>query len=161
MMPKCLTYAQAFPRVHCILLQYTKTLCSILLLTTRKTTSYYPSLTCSAEDSHKLTWQNKSGSTILHETGTNNKTVGAAREMLRRAPMLLSVINKNGETALFYAVRHGKTKIFKYLHDEVTRRIQGPDLRIFLQRDDKSTILHLAILSRNYCKFSFVHFLAL
>ncbi|KAM0049870.1 putative ankyrin repeat-containing domain-containing protein [Helianthus debilis subsp. tardiflorus] len=103
-----------------------------------------------AEDSHKLTWQNKSGSTILHETGTNNKTVGAAREMLRRAPMLLSVINKNGETALFYAVRHGKTKIFKYLHDEVTRRIQGPDLRIFLQRDDKSTILHLAILSRNY-----------
>ncbi|PWA54333.1 ankyrin repeat-containing domain-containing protein [Artemisia annua] len=102
-------------------------------------------------DSHKLTWQNSSGSTILHETGTNNKTVAAAKEMLRRAPMLLSMTNRQGETPLFYAARHGKTKIFKFLHDEVTRTNQGPDLKTFLIRDDKSTILHLAILSRNYC----------
>ncbi|PWA42679.1 ankyrin repeat-containing domain, PGG domain protein [Artemisia annua] len=101
-------------------------------------------------DSHKLTWQNSSGSTILHETGTNNKTVAAAKEMLRRAPMLLSMTNRQGETPLFYAARHGKTKIFKFLHDEVTRTNQGPDLKTFLIRDDKSTILHLAILSRNY-----------
>ncbi|KAK9065253.1 hypothetical protein SSX86_016636 [Deinandra increscens subsp. villosa] len=101
-------------------------------------------------DSHKLTWQNSSGSTILHETGTNNRMVDAAREMLRRAPMLLNMINKEGETALFYAARHGKTKPFKFLHDEVTRANQGPDLKIFLVRDDKSTILHLAILSKNY-----------
>ncbi|KAL8229559.1 hypothetical protein R6Q57_014459 [Mikania cordata] len=100
--------------------------------------------------SHKLTWQNSSGSTILHETGTNNQTVSAAREMLRRAPNLLSMVNKQGETALFYAARHGKTKIFKFLHGEVTRTNQGPDLKTFLLRDDKSTILHLAILSRNY-----------
>ncbi|KAK1412367.1 hypothetical protein QVD17_33565 [Tagetes erecta] len=101
-------------------------------------------------DSHKLTWQNSTGSTILHETGTNNKTVGAAKEMLRRAPMLLGMVNKQRETALFYAARHGKTKIFKYLHDEVRRTNQGPDLKTFLIRDDKSSILHLAILSRNY-----------
>ncbi|KAI3818889.1 hypothetical protein L1987_12710 [Smallanthus sonchifolius] len=103
-----------------------------------------------SSDSHRLTWQNSSGSTILHETGTNNKTVGAAREMLRRAPMLLSVTNKERETALFYAARHGKTKIFRFLHGEVTRTYQGPDLKTFLVRDDKSTILHLAILSGNY-----------
>ncbi|GJY72214.1 ankyrin repeat-containing protein [Tanacetum coccineum] len=101
-------------------------------------------------DSHKLTWQNSSGSTILHETGTNNKTVVAAKEMLRRAPMLLSMTNRQGETALFYAARHGKTKIFTFLHDEVTRTNQGPDMKTFLIRHDKSTILHLAILSRNY-----------
>nr|GEW04287.1 putative ribonuclease H-like domain-containing protein [Tanacetum cinerariifolium] len=101
-------------------------------------------------DSHKLTWQNSSGSTILHETGTNNKTVVAAKEMLRRAPMLLSMTNRQGETALFYAARHGKTKIFTFLHDEVTRTNQGPDMKTLLIRDDKSTILHLAILSRNY-----------
>nr|GEU63500.1 ankyrin repeat-containing protein At5g02620-like [Tanacetum cinerariifolium] len=101
-------------------------------------------------DSHKLTWQNSSGSTILHETGTNNKTVVAAKEMLRRAPMLLSMTNRQGETALFYAARHGKTQIFKFLHDEVTRANPGPDMKTFLVRQDKSTILHLAILSRNY-----------
>ncbi|CAH1423745.1 unnamed protein product [Lactuca virosa] len=101
-------------------------------------------------DSHKLTWQNNGGSTILHEAGTNNRTVVAAAEMLRRAPMLLSMSNKQGETALFYAARHGKTKIFKFLHDQVTKTNQGPDLKTFLLRDDRSTILHLAILSRNY-----------
>nr|KAJ0212750.1 hypothetical protein LSAT_V11C400181290 [Lactuca sativa] len=101
-------------------------------------------------DSHKLTWQNNGGSTILHEAGTNNRTVVAAAEMLRRAPMLLSMANKQGETALFYAARHGKTKIFKFLHDQVTKTNQGPDLKTFLLRDDRSTILHLAILSRNY-----------
>ncbi|KAJ0434594.1 putative ankyrin repeat-containing domain, PGG domain, ankyrin repeat-containing domain superfamily [Helianthus annuus] len=104
----------------------------------------------SATDSHKLTWTNKGGSTILHETATNNKTVDAAREMLRRAPMLLSISNKVGETPLFYAARHGKTKIFKYLHDEVCKSNQGPDLKTFLSRDDKSSILHLAVLSKNY-----------
>ncbi|KAI3818888.1 hypothetical protein L1987_12709 [Smallanthus sonchifolius] len=105
-----------------------------------------------SSDSHRLTWQNSSGSTFLHETGTNNKTVGAAREMLRRAPMLLSVTNKERETALFYAACHGKTKIFRFLHGEVTRTYQGPDLKTFLVRDDKSTILHVAILSGNYLK---------
>ncbi|KAI3765290.1 hypothetical protein L2E82_15320 [Cichorium intybus] len=101
-------------------------------------------------ESHKLTWQNSSGSTILHETATNNRTVDAAAEMLRRAPMLLGMSNRQGETPLFYAARHGKTKIFKFLHDQVTKTNQGPDLKTFLLRDDRSTILHLAILSKNY-----------
>lgn len=101
-------------------------------------------------DSHKLTWQNSGGHTMLHETGLNNKTVEGASEMLRRAPMLLGMTNRLGETALFTAALHGKSKIFKLLHDEVLRTTHGPDLKTFLQRDDKSTILHKAILSRNY-----------
>ncbi|KAL7604503.1 ankyrin repeat-containing protein At5g02620 [Lactuca sativa] len=101
-------------------------------------------------DTHKLTWQNNGGNTILHETGTNNKTVKVAVELLRRAPMLLNMTNKEGETALFYAARHGKTRPFRFLHDEVRRAIQGPDLATFLRRDDQFTILHIAVLSRNY-----------
>ncbi|KAL9992492.1 putative ankyrin repeat-containing domain superfamily [Helianthus debilis subsp. tardiflorus] len=103
-------------------------------------------------DSHKLTWQNSGGHTMLHETGLNNKTVEAAAEMLARAPMLLGMTNRLGETALFTAASNGKTKIFNLLHRQVCRTTQGPDLKTFLQRDDKSTILHRAILSRNYCK---------
>ncbi|KAL8229560.1 hypothetical protein R6Q57_014460 [Mikania cordata] len=101
-------------------------------------------------DNHKLTWQNSGGNTILHETATNNSTVEVAVEILRRAPMLLNMTNKEGETALFYAARHGKTKIYKFLHDAVGRTFDGPDLKIFLNRDDGFTILHIAILSRNY-----------
>lgn len=103
-------------------------------------------------DTHKLTWQNNGGNTILHETSTNNKTVKVAVELLRRVPMLLNMTNKEGETALFYAARHGKTKPFRFLHDEVSRAIQGPDLATFLRRDDQFTILHIAVLSRNYSK---------
>ncbi|KAI3732161.1 hypothetical protein L1987_63360 [Smallanthus sonchifolius] len=91
-------------------------------------------------DYHKLTWQNSGGNTILHETATNSKTVKVAKEILHRTPMLLNMINKEGETALFYAARH----------DEVGRAIEGPDLKTFHRRDDRFTILHIAILSRNY-----------
>ncbi|KAI3765288.1 hypothetical protein L2E82_15318 [Cichorium intybus] len=104
----------------------------------------------SVSDSHKLTWQNNGGNTILHETGTNNKTVEVAAEVLCRAPMLLNMINKEGETALFYAARHGKSNPFRFLHDEVSRSFQGLDKKLFLRRGDKFTILHIAVLSRNY-----------
>ncbi|KAJ0568290.1 putative ankyrin repeat-containing domain-containing protein [Helianthus annuus] len=102
-------------------------------------------------ESHKLTCQNIGGNTILHEASYNNKTVEAATVMLARAPMLLGMTNRLGETALFTAAASGKTEIFKLLHREVCRTIHGPALKSFLQRDhDKSTILHKAILSRNY-----------
>ncbi|KAK1412366.1 hypothetical protein QVD17_33564 [Tagetes erecta] len=103
-----------------------------------------------SSDTHKLTWQNGGGNTILHETGTNKRTVVVAKEILRRARMLLGMVNKEGETALFYAARHGKTNIYMFLHDEVGRTISGLDLKTFLRRDDRFTILHIAILSRNY-----------
>lgn len=105
-----------------------------------------------SSDTHKLTWQNSGGNTILHETGTNKRTVVVAKEILRRARMLLGMVNKEGETALFYAARHGKTNIYMFLHDEVGRTTSGLDLKTFLRRDDRFTILHIAILSRNYSK---------
>ncbi|KAL8201914.1 hypothetical protein R6Q57_011061 [Mikania cordata] len=99
----------------------------------------------------KLTWISSSGNTILHETTTNNGTVQAAREMLCRAPSLLMMTNKLGETPLFLAARHGKTKIFKFLGDEVETTVRkGANVETFLLRNDKSTILHVAILSQNF-----------
>ncbi|GKE22854.1 ankyrin repeat-containing domain, PGG domain protein, partial [Tanacetum coccineum] len=55
---------------------------------------------------HMLTIHNES---VLHSATTNNKTVGAAAEMLCRAPLLLTMKDKFGETALFRAARYGKT----------------------------------------------------
>ncbi|GJR88038.1 ankyrin repeat-containing domain, PGG domain protein [Tanacetum coccineum] len=107
----------------------------------------------SLNESHfdKLTWVNSSGSTILHETTANNGTVEAAREMLLRAPSLLTMTNKIGETPLFHAARYGKTKIFKVLCEEVEKAVRkGADLMTFLLRNDKATILHVAILSQNF-----------
>ncbi|KAJ0668450.1 putative ankyrin repeat-containing domain, PGG domain, ankyrin repeat-containing domain superfamily [Helianthus annuus] len=101
-------------------------------------------------DNYKLTWTNHGGNTVLHETGTNNKTVPVAEEILRRAPMLLDMTNREGETALFYAARHGKTKPYMFLHDEFCKGIDGQDLTDLLRRDDRFTMLHLAVLSRNY-----------
>ncbi|KAK9078860.1 hypothetical protein SSX86_002918 [Deinandra increscens subsp. villosa] len=105
----------------------------------------------------KLAWVNSSGYTILHEATTNNGTVEAAREMLCRAPSLLTMTNKIGETAFFHAARYGKTKIFKFLSDEVERTlVKGADVEMFLRRDDKSTILHVAILSQNFDLATFI-----
>nr|GEZ53896.1 ankyrin repeat-containing domain, PGG domain protein [Tanacetum cinerariifolium] len=48
-------------------------------------------------------------------------TVGAAAEMLCRAPSLLTMTDKLGETALFHTVRYGKTKISNFLEEQVIR----------------------------------------
>nr|GEW26296.1 3-ketoacyl-CoA thiolase 2, peroxisomal [Tanacetum cinerariifolium] len=48
-------------------------------------------------------------------------TVGAAAEMLCRAPSLHTMTDKLGETALFHAVRYGKTKISNFLEEQVIR----------------------------------------
>lgn len=104
----------------------------------------------------KFTLKNEAGNTILHATATNNKTVEAAAEMLRRAPSLLTMTDKLGETALFRAARYGKTKIFYFLKDQVTRKFPvDADLSAFLLRDNKASILHVAIHSENFRKFFF------
>ncbi|PWA51848.1 ankyrin repeat-containing domain, PGG domain protein [Artemisia annua] len=106
----------------------------------------------------KFTLTNESGSTILHAAATNNQMVGAAAEMLRRAPLLLTMKDKFGETALFRAARYGKTKIFHFLEDQVRREFPaGADIWANLQRDDKATILHVAINSEN---FELAHYIA-
>nr|XP_034896470.1 ankyrin repeat-containing protein At5g02620-like isoform X2 [Populus alba] len=97
----------------------------------------------------KLTRQNGVGNTILHETATSNHTVAIARKLLQKAPGLLGMRNHNGETALFRAARYGKTDMFDFL----ATRVSGYDesgLQFYVQRSDKTTILHMAILSLHF-----------
>ncbi|KAJ9566381.1 hypothetical protein OSB04_002347 [Centaurea solstitialis] len=106
----------------------------------------------------KLTLKNEAGNTLLHATATNNKTVEAAAEMLRRAPLLLGITDRIGETALFRSARYGKTRIFYFLEAEVRRKYSVEiELRKFLLRDNKATILHAAIHSEN---FELAHYIA-
>ncbi|XP_061983731.1 ankyrin repeat-containing protein At5g02620-like [Populus nigra] len=97
----------------------------------------------------KLTRQNGVGNTILHETATSNHTVAIADKLLKRAPGLLGMRNHNGETALFRAARYGKTDMFDFL----AAKVSGYDesgLQFYVQRSDKTTILHMAILSLHF-----------
>ncbi|KAH8493403.1 hypothetical protein Peur_061767 [Populus x canadensis] len=97
----------------------------------------------------KLTRQNGVGNTILHETATSNHTVAIADKLLKRAPGLLGMRNHNGETALFRAARYGKTDMFNFL----AAKVSGYDesgLQFYVQRSDKTTILHMAILSLHF-----------
>nr|GEX89564.1 ankyrin repeat-containing protein At5g02620-like [Tanacetum cinerariifolium] len=98
----------------------------------------------------KLTSKNEAGNTILHATASNNKTVRAAAEMLNRAPSLLTMTDKIGETALFHAARYGKTKIFNFLEEQMIRNYPTEEIRTFLVRDNTATILHVAIHSENF-----------
>uniref|UniRef100_A0A3N7FTA8 PGG domain-containing protein n=1 Tax=Populus trichocarpa TaxID=3694 RepID=A0A3N7FTA8_POPTR len=57
--------------------------------------------------------------------------------------------NHNGETALFRAARYGKTDMFNFL----AAKVSGYDesgLQFYVQRSDKTTILHMAILSLHF-----------
>nr|XP_034931711.1 ankyrin repeat-containing protein At5g02620-like [Populus alba] len=97
----------------------------------------------------KLTRQNGVGNTILHETATSNHTVAVAGKLLKKAPGLLGMRNHNGETALFRAARYGKTDMFNFL----AAKVSGYDesgLQFYVQRSDKTTILHMAILSQHF-----------
>jgi ankyrin repeat protein len=100
------------------------------------------------------------GNTILHETATSNHAIAVADKLLKRAPGLLGMRNHNGETALFRAARYGKTDMFNFL----AAKVSGYDeagLQFYVQRSDKTTILHIAILSEHFGKHykSQVHFL--
>jgi len=99
----------------------------------------------------KLTRQNRVGNTILHETVTGNHTVAIPGKLLKKAPGLLGMRNHNGETALFRAARYGRTDMFDFL----AAKASGYDesgLQFYVQRSDKTTILHMAILSQHFGK---------
>nr|XP_043611940.1 protein ACCELERATED CELL DEATH 6-like [Erigeron canadensis] len=107
----------------------------------------------SEDQYNKLTLTNASGNTLLHATATNDKSVRVAEAILLRAPSLLTMTNRFGETALFRAARYGKKEIYCFLSNEISSR-RFPDellfFRTFLQRDDKATIFHVAIHSENF-----------
>ena len=103
---------------------------------------------------NKLRLQNHSGNTILHEAATlsssdHGSAVKVAEEMIKRDRELLRMRNELGETPLFRAARYGKTEIFNFLADE-SLNYGEKDMQQFVQRNDKTTILHIAILSQHF-----------
>ncbi|KAK7832036.1 ankyrin repeat-containing protein bda1 [Quercus suber] len=100
---------------------------------------------------NKLGRKNRSGNTILHEAATldQESSVKVAEEMIKRDQELLRMRNELGETPLFRAARYGKTEIFNFLADE-SLNYGEKDMQKFVQRNDKTTILHIAILSQHF-----------
>ncbi|XP_050288416.1 ankyrin repeat-containing protein ITN1-like isoform X2 [Quercus robur] len=97
----------------------------------------------------KLTRQNLAGNSILHEAAISNIAIEVAKSVLEKAPGLLCMRNNLGETALFRTARYGKQGMYDFL----AKKISGYDeasQKVFLQRRDKTTILHMAILSENF-----------
>ncbi|KAA8526408.1 hypothetical protein F0562_008389 [Nyssa sinensis] len=98
---------------------------------------------------------NNVGNTILHEAATSNKLVEAAREMLSRAaelaPSLLSKQNEYYETALFRAVRYGKSTMFKFLDGEIKKNFTGEEAQEkFYRKEDKTNMLHVATIAAHF-----------
>lgn len=98
------------------------------------------------------------GDTILHDASTSNKGLDLARKLLQKVPELLLARNKSGESSVFRATRYGRRKIFEFLAEEVDKFCDSDsnkefDHLYFFQRDDCTTILHMAILTRNFSKF--------
>lgn len=108
---------------------------------------------------NKLTRQNDAGNTILHEAATSNSTTNAAREMLDKAPELLSMSNFLGETPIFRAARHGKHRVFEFLANEVdkvcAKMTEERRIDTFFRRTDGTTILHISILAEHFGEFLF------
>lgn len=99
----------------------------------------------------KMILQNDIGNTILHEAATVDQqhAVDVAEKMLQKAPDLLLMTNDQGETALFRAARYGKTPIFEFLAEKISGYDEAAK-QPFIQRDDKSTILHAAVLTHHF-----------
>ncbi|KAJ9689812.1 hypothetical protein PVL29_012470 [Vitis rotundifolia] len=99
-----------------------------------------------------LIHQNDTGNTTLHDAATSDSTLPAAKEMMAKAPQLLSLTNNHGETPIFRAARYGKNKIFNFLAGDVDK-ICGNNLEgylAYIQRRDKTTILHISVLTENF-----------
>ncbi|KAM3701369.1 hypothetical protein ACJW30_05G166300 [Castanea mollissima] len=98
----------------------------------------------------KMTYKNDTGNTVLHEAATlDDRSVEIATKMLDKAPELLNECNELGESALFQAARYGKTQIFNFLAEKFSGYDEAKQ-KIFSQRTDKTTMLHIAILARHF-----------
>ncbi|CAK9137273.1 unnamed protein product [Ilex paraguariensis] len=99
----------------------------------------------------KLMHTNDLGNTVLHEAATADSIVPAAKEILIKAPKLLSKCNRQGEMPLFRAARYGQKRMFEFLDDEINKSIQNEaDLKVFHYRKDTATILHLAVQTEHF-----------
>ncbi|XP_055803220.1 uncharacterized protein LOC129872303 [Solanum dulcamara] len=92
---------------------------------------------------------NDLGNTILHEIATS-ESVAAARVILNRGPYLLGMRNKNGETALFRAVRYGKTVMFDFLDAQMNQYFPANEREAAYYKFGGATVLHAAVHSENF-----------
>ncbi|KAF5474879.1 hypothetical protein F2P56_006733 [Juglans regia] len=97
----------------------------------------------------KMIRQNHQGNTILHEAVVSNVQIDVVKKVLEKAPGLLCMRNHLGETALFRSVRYGKEKIFQFLAGKISDYNEA-NQKLFLQRSDKSTVLHFAVLNERF-----------
>ena len=67
----------------------------------------------------KLTCQNHTGNTILHETAILNQSLEVAKRVLEKAPGLLYMHNNLGETTIFWTARYGKEDMFDFLANKI------------------------------------------
>ncbi|RVW18831.1 hypothetical protein CK203_098360 [Vitis vinifera] len=112
--------------------------------------------------------KNKEGNTILHEACSDSMK-NLAEKVLKNCKdndqmLLLTARNKFGETPIFCAARHGQTEMFKFLAKEMKLKVGSvkdvmslpEDMKLkelqelsksqhHLQRDDKTTVLHISI----------------
>ncbi|KNA07033.1 hypothetical protein SOVF_175610 [Spinacia oleracea] len=93
------------------------------------------------------------GDTILHDASTSNKGIELVKKLVQKVPELLQARNKLGESSVFRATRYGRRITFEFLAEEVNKFCELHkefDHLYFFQRDDCTTILHMAILTRNF-----------
>ncbi|KAL6333873.1 hypothetical protein AAG906_031172 [Vitis piasezkii] len=105
--------------------------------------------------------KNKEGNTILHELACSDSMKNMAGKVLKRYEeyeMLLTARNEFGETPIFCAARHGQTEMFQFLAEKMKLNDRSEDeVKHHLQRDDKTTVLHISITTE--C-FGLAHFIA-
>ncbi|KAJ4726037.1 Ankyrin repeat-containing protein [Melia azedarach] len=96
-----------------------------------------------------MTRQNKEGRTILHLTATSNHSLPVADKLLKKAPGLSGMHNNNVEAALFSAARYGKVNLFNLLAGNISG-YDAVSRQPFLQINNSSTVLHIAIISQHF-----------
>ena len=99
--------------------------------------------------------KNDVGNTILHEVATSNEMTEVAMLILEKERKLLSTPNILGEMPLFRAARFGKIHMFKLLADEVDKDGDEERRKQQFQSRDKTTILHIAIITEHFGELVF------
>ncbi|XP_021738880.1 uncharacterized protein LOC110705347 [Chenopodium quinoa] len=99
--------------------------------------------------------KNAWGCTVLHDAATSNKGIPFIEKLLNKVPQLLDVGNTWGESPLLEAIRYGRRRMYFYLVKEVKKYCESKGLTTnerlrFLKRNDNLTILHTAILTRQF-----------
>nr|XP_048322769.1 uncharacterized protein LOC125418166 isoform X2 [Ziziphus jujuba var. spinosa] len=104
----------------------------------------FPILGDKEEEESLFEVKNLHGQTALHLAAADGN-LEALNLLLCKDEKLLNIRNDRGETPLFVAASYGKTEAVKYLY----RRIKE-DKKPHVERKDKTSILHVAILGEYF-----------